>query len=114
MQNVVMVNDKSIQVIVFAYSVFKDSKKTALWLKTANPNLGGYSPIQLMQAKKFKPLLALMNQDADEAIAQQQAPEGVLKEPEAPVKLVDPSGQEIVPQDAHEVEEDLPVKEDSQ
>jgi hypothetical protein len=106
MQNVLIINDKSIKIIVFAYSVFKDSQKTALWLKTRNANLGGFSPIQLMQAKKYKPLLALMNQDADEAIKQQEAPEGVLKEPEAPVHLVDPAGQEIVPQDANETGDD--------
>lgn len=45
--------------------VFKDYGKTALWLRTDNPNFGGISPIKLINWGKGKKVLEMIKSAKD-------------------------------------------------
>lgn len=81
--NTMIVNKNAVKVIVMAYSVLQDSDTVTQWLISPSPNLGNRSPLYWMSKGKYKQLLLIMDQDADEAIKRKQAAEK-KDEPENP------------------------------
>ncbi len=65
-QPMLPVSRTSIECVILLHSFFQDEKQIAAWLKLKNPNLGGMSPIQMIQMGKAPKLLQFIKNALDE------------------------------------------------
>jgi hypothetical protein len=62
----VEINFQLVEIILGVHCCLQDEKKTAVWMKTKNFNLGGFAPIDLILLGKGKRVLQFVNHAANE------------------------------------------------
>lgn len=57
---------ETVEAVILVYNQFKDFEQTALWLRTQNLNIGGTTPIQLLNSGRGKKLISFIKSQLGE------------------------------------------------
>lgn len=65
---------ETVEAVILVHQYFGDYEKTALWLRTQNLNIGGTTPIQLLNSGRGQRLLSFIKSQLGEPVAKELPP----------------------------------------